>query len=536
MIDQKVNKNLLLFSLVIFYAFTLIKTAWLSDDIYITFRSVENLIHGYGPTYNVLERSQSFTHPLWMFIISFFYFIFVQILHFDIYGQLYYIVLGLSMLLSVITVFLLAYWVSPSVELSVFAVAILTLSQSFMDYSTSGLENPLSHLLLLLFSIVFFRLSNDAQKRPNDIFLLSLLGSLSALNRQDTFLLVGMPILWSWYSSENKRKAIKSVILGFLPLILWEVFSVFYYGFPIPNTAYAKLNTGIPWTRLLQQGIYYYLNSIGNDPITLFVIILALFAVLRIGNTAQKILGLSVFLYLVYVLRIGGDFMSGRFFVAPLLVSLILLLMLFKRVKSLSFSTWLIYIVIVLSVGLSGAYSPWFSRSDYGMQKPPEQWINDQGIANERAYYYHQTGLMRANRYKAFPDSAFSGVNWRFDSQKYRVKFIGPAGMTGYVFGPNVHVVDYNALADPLLSKLPVADTKYWRIGHFKRLVPEGYEETLQSHENLIEDENLALYYEKLALITRGPLWSWERLVTIVEFNLGLYDHYLDSYIAGLQK
>ena len=31
---------------------------------------------------------------------------------------------------------------------------------------------------------------------------------------------------------------------GFLSLgLAWEMFSIFYYGFPFPNTAYAKLNT-----------------------------------------------------------------------------------------------------------------------------------------------------------------------------------------------------------------------------------------------------------------------------------------------------
>ena len=31
-----------------------------------------------------------------------------------------------------------------------------------------------------------------------------------------------------------------------LPLLAWELFSLLFYGFPFPNTYYAKLNTGIP--------------------------------------------------------------------------------------------------------------------------------------------------------------------------------------------------------------------------------------------------------------------------------------------------
>ncbi|MCJ7799731.1 MAG: hypothetical protein MUP33_08230, partial [Polaromonas sp.] len=60
--------------------------------------------------------------------------------------------------------------------------------------------------------------------------------------------------------------------LGFSPFILWEGFTLFYYGFLFPNTAYAKLNTGIPWHDLAGQGLYYLWNSIMVDPITLTVI------------------------------------------------------------------------------------------------------------------------------------------------------------------------------------------------------------------------------------------------------------------------
>src|SRR3954469_25355857 len=48
----------------------LIRTAWLDDDAYITFRTVDNVLHGYGLRWNVLNRVQAYTHPLWMFAIT----------------------------------------------------------------------------------------------------------------------------------------------------------------------------------------------------------------------------------------------------------------------------------------------------------------------------------------------------------------------------------------------------------------------------------------------------------------------------------
>ena len=48
----------------------LIRTAWISDDAAITLRCVLNLLHGYGATFNIDERVQPYTHPLWFLIIS----------------------------------------------------------------------------------------------------------------------------------------------------------------------------------------------------------------------------------------------------------------------------------------------------------------------------------------------------------------------------------------------------------------------------------------------------------------------------------
>ena len=42
--------------------------AWVCDDAYITFRSIDNLVNGLGPVWNAGERVQAFTHPLWFLL------------------------------------------------------------------------------------------------------------------------------------------------------------------------------------------------------------------------------------------------------------------------------------------------------------------------------------------------------------------------------------------------------------------------------------------------------------------------------------
>ena len=78
-------------------------TSWLSEDAYITFRTVDNFINGYGLTWNVAERVQSFTHPLWMLMIAGFY---------AVTGEIFFSVITLSILLSTMAVAILLFRVA----------------------------------------------------------------------------------------------------------------------------------------------------------------------------------------------------------------------------------------------------------------------------------------------------------------------------------------------------------------------------------------------------------------------------------------
>jgi hypothetical protein len=48
-------------------------------------------------------------------------------------------------------------------------------------------------------------------------------------------------------------------------------------------------------------------------------------------------------------------------------------------------------------------------------------------------------------------------------------------------------------------------------------------------------DPDLAQYYNRLRFITQGPLWDEQRLITILRFNFGQYDHYKRSYLKNAQ-
>jgi len=83
------------------------------------------------------------------------------------------------------------------------------------------------------------------------------------------------------------------------------LFSLVYYGFLFPNTAYAKLGGGIEHYKLILQGIIYLVESSLRDPTTLFTIITAFFVPFWIRKLWPLTLG--ILLTVIYVINVGGD-------------------------------------------------------------------------------------------------------------------------------------------------------------------------------------------------------------------------------------
>ena len=75
------------------------------------------------------------------------------------------------------------------------------LSNAFVDYSTSGLENPLSHLLLVLFVLVYF----NGEPSQRKLFWLSLIASLAAVNRLDMFVVYLPALVFVWWQVRGWR-------------------------------------------------------------------------------------------------------------------------------------------------------------------------------------------------------------------------------------------------------------------------------------------------------------------------------------------
>src|SRR5262245_8845284 len=105
-------------------------------------RTDDNFCNGYVLRWNVDERVQLFTHPLWLFVASPFY---------ALTREAYFTLLALSFGVSIAAVWIYAERIALSRSTAAAGVLVLIFSKAFMDYSTSGLENPLTHVLVALF-------------------------------------------------------------------------------------------------------------------------------------------------------------------------------------------------------------------------------------------------------------------------------------------------------------------------------------------------------------------------------------------------
>ena len=494
----------------------LLRTAWLSDDALITLRTVLNFTHGYGLTFNVAERVQTYTHPLWMLMLTGTYLV---------AGNVYYAAIGLSVGISLVVFWSTLRLAATSAQVWIVA-AVLLFSRAFVDYSTSGLENPLSNLLFVAFVALLFRSSEARVTSPPRLTGLWMVASLLYLTRPDNVLLVAPALVWLTARAGSWKLAARQTFTGLLPAAVWTAFSVIYYGFPFPNTAYAKLGHGIDRGELVQQGSLYLLDSIDRDPVTLVAILFAVTMGLACRGPARWIAA-GVLIDLAYVVSVGGDFMSGRFLTLPLFAAVLILgrAVPFERARALTAAS------LLAVVGLTSAQIPLLSDSRV---ERTDASMGPRSIADERAFYFQEQSLLLANRQSfpppEWPTGATQPVPTSVDI------LCGGLGKRG-LQGPLTHLLDECALADPLLARLPAVYSPEWRIGHFRRMIPNGYRESLELGTDLLTDNGLRPLYDDIRLITRAPkLLSRARLAAIWRVSTGADQRQIDRQFYRLGR
>lgn len=450
------------------FAWAVLRWAWVSDDAFITLRTVDNALSGYGLRWNVADRVQAFTHPLWMLLLL--------VAH-AVTGEPWFGTMALGTLVSVAAV--VAVVVQARSHASGAVVFALLGSKAFVDFATSGLENPLTHLLLVLLWV---------QKTPLGAVLV---WALALCNRLDAAVLFTPLLVARLWKDPAPRAA-----WGLAPLVGWSAFATLYYGSPLPNTAFAKLGAGVPLAERIGKGLLYLQHLLVNDPVSAGLIAVGLGAALVVRRPDVLALALGALLHVAYVVWAGGDFMAGRLFTPAVFAAVVVLTQLERR------EVLAVPVVAVLASLLSPA-APLRPGSSTHKVKAFE------GIVDERAFYWRGASLQSRFAGELHP-YARNGA-----AEPPGTRLRAAAGLFGYYAGPDVHILDPLGLGDPLLARLPAMYDPRWRIGHYRRAIPEGYDPGADHGPDALPD-----LWATVRTVTRDPLLDPGRLAAIPAFHL----------------
>jgi len=495
--------------------YVLVVNAWVVDDAYITFRTIDNFLHGYGLRWNVAERVQSYTHPLWMFLMAGTAWM---------AGEMFYSSIALSAAVSLGAVLVAATAVSRDAPWKAPLLVLALLScKAVVDYMSSGLETPLAYLIAAGFAMAMFSAGSGESKLAWAV----LCGSLSFVTRPDSIVVYAPAIAYFIWTTRRVRP----VVVASLPLTSWLAFSLIYYGFPLPNTAYAKsLGTEFPAGWMLRRGVEYTVNSLTWDTAAHVMLVAA--ALLALTQRRARLVMAGALLYVAFVIGSLGSatHMSGRHFAIPLFLAIVVFVHLIDSRKvglaaSCALAAFIAWSpVSPLKFGTS-AYVPYAQDWDHIDAK---YFVYTEGgaLINWRPgrrlpdhNWYRLGELMRES-----DEQVFVGVA---APQFYGETFGEATGYAGFAAGPDKFIIDVVGLNDPLLARLPSkVPQSYdgWKSGHFHREVPDGYVESVKFNANMIEDPKIQNLYGAIRTITRGRIWSWRRFAEIVRMNLGVYD------------
>lgn len=120
------DARLMLIAVLITCAIIFIRNAGMVDDSFVDGRVVDNFVHGYGLRWNIDERVQVFTSPLWTLLLTIPYFF---------TGEFYYTTLALSVALSVFTVLLLLTRFRSGIPCILLTLGLVLVSKAYVVHT-----------------------------------------------------------------------------------------------------------------------------------------------------------------------------------------------------------------------------------------------------------------------------------------------------------------------------------------------------------------------------------------------------------------
>ena len=528
-LDTCIKVTTLIFGLIVFLS------AWNCDDAYHGFITVRNILNGNGFVYNIGERVNVCTCPLFVLILTGFTFIFREV---TIVSYIICTAFSTAAFYIITSNFCKDKW-----QL-LFTFFATTGSYCFMSFTTSGLENSLLFLELALFILVY---SKNEEYDFKKLILLAFIDSLVLFTRMDIGFMLFVPTAYVFLFKKKCSfiKMFGAGLIVLIPFFIWEIFSAFYFGSWFPNPFYVKVGTSIPVGDYIIHGIQYLLISFGYDLVLIVFIFIAIVRLLMDKKLSFKMFAIGMIVKLCWVIYMGGDFMVGRHFTDLFFVSITWILVVMneeeKSIRAnddkISANKWKLglSIVLILCISISMNTRTTVMKSFLFPQ-------NQYQCGEEKDWYYPTLGMLpRLMTYisegRDLTDDTWAGVatdvvKEAVDRGDRAMISLWAPGVLVYKYNEKIYLVDDLALGDAFLSKFPSIYTNPWRVGHTKREVPVGYGESLFNNTNLIEDPDLRQYYDMFLEVTRGELFSGKRVKLAFEFAMGKYDYLIKRYLS----
>ncbi len=360
---------------------------WTSDDAFINFRVVENLLAGNGPVFSAGERTEVATSPAWLAVLT----AAEAVVPGDAVAWSS-VVLGLAGTMTGVLFAMLGarrLFAATPARLSVpFGAVVLLALPPMWDFTTSGLETGMSFAWLGTSFWALVRWMQSGQRRPGRPVWLYVLLGLGPLVRPDFALIAAILLLWLTVAAVGPwwRRLLGLVAAGVLP-VSYQVFRMGFYGLLVPNTAIAKESSRPLWGR----GTDYLVDLVGPHLLWIPGLLLVAMLVTLLPALTWRALEWSLVAtvlvaataHALYVVRVGGDFMHARL----LMPSLFLLLCPLAAVPLTRARVW-------VGAALLTATGVWAVASAAVLRTGYEGSISADGvIADERGFYAALAGV-----------------------------------------------------------------------------------------------------------------------------------------------
>ena len=269
-----------------------------------------NLANGNGLVFNIGDRIEGFSNPLWVLLLSAF-----RICQIDIVIASKIIGLLSAILTLVFVRFTCSNFLRLTFPLSLVLLCYLATNRSFVYYSISGMET--SFYMLCVMAMNYFLLNEKH-------LLASLVCGVLALTRPEGILYL-LPLCIGVLLST--RELFATMRACAIPIGLYASFTCFrliYYGTLLPNTYMAKMGDFVLSPSVLLSHLHIFIPYTGYAlGVGTYYLFFTLLGAVALASKKLSPLHFSVGISVLFTWFSNGDWMSfGRFYlpVLPIIV------------------------------------------------------------------------------------------------------------------------------------------------------------------------------------------------------------------------